>query len=39
MSPIWMFGSDSQPVQQAVYDRGLFTAGWFGVKEKYNSSL
>ena len=28
---------DKQPVRQAVNDRGLFTAGWFGVREKYYS--
>jgi len=28
-----------QPVRQAVNDRRLFTAGWFGVREKYCSSL
>jgi hypothetical protein len=27
----------SDPVRQAVNDRGLFTAGWFGVREKYCS--
>ena len=26
-----------QPVREAVNDRGLFTAGWFGVREKYCS--
>ena len=26
---------DLQPVLQAINDRGLFTAGWFGVREKY----
>ena len=29
--------SDIQPVRQAVNDRGLFIAGWFGVREKYCS--
>ena len=28
-----------QPVHFIVNDRGLFTAGWFGVREKYWSSL
>ena len=28
-----------QPVRFVVNDRGLFTAGWFGVREKYYSSL
>jgi len=28
-----------QPVRFVVNDRGLFTAGWFGVREKYCSSL
>ena len=28
-----------QPVGQIVNDRGLFTASWFSVREKYNSSL
>ena len=28
-----------QPVREAVNDRGLFTAGWFGVREKYCSWL
>ena len=26
-----------QPVRETVNDRGLFTAGWFGVREKYYS--
>ena len=26
--------AEQQPVRQAVNDRGLFTAGWFGVREK-----
>ena len=28
-----------QPVREAVNDRGLFTVGWFGVREKYCSRL
>jgi len=28
-----------QPVREAVSYRGLFTAGWFGVREKYCSRL
>ena len=28
-----------QPVREAVSNRGLFTAGWFGVREKYCSRL
>ena len=28
-----------KPVQEAVSYRGLFTAGWFGVREKYCSRL
>ena len=28
-----------QPVRKAVSYRGLFTAGWFGVREKYCSRL
>ena len=31
--------ANMQPVRQAVNDRGLFTAGWFGVREKYCSQL
>ena len=30
---------NSQPVRKAVNDRGLFTAGWFGVREKHCSRL
>ena len=30
---------DQQPVRFVVNDRGLFTAGWFGMREKYCSSL
>ena len=26
---------DNQPVREAVNDRELFTAGWFGVREKH----
>ena len=29
----------SQPVREAVSYRGLFTAGWFGVREKHCSRL
>ena len=29
--------NDQQPVREAVNDRGLFTAGWFGVREKHCS--
>ena len=29
----------NQPVREAVSYRGLFTAGWFGVREKHCSSL
>ena len=32
----WM---DYQPVRDAVSYRGLFTAGWFGMREKYCSQL
>jgi len=28
-----------QPVRFVVNDRGLFTAGWFGVREKHCSRL
>ena len=28
-----------QPVREAVNDRGLFTAGWFGEREKHCSRL
>ena len=28
-----------QPVREAVSYRGLFTVGWFGVREKYCSRL
>ena len=28
-----------QPVREAVSYRGLFTAGWFGVREKHYSRL
>ena len=28
-----------QPVREAVSYRGLFTAGWFGVREKHCSRL
>ena len=28
-------GAFLQPVREAVSYRGLFTAGWFGVREKY----
>ena len=28
-----------RPVREAVNDRGLFTAGWFGVREKHCSQL
>jgi len=31
--------SDEQPVREAVSYRGLFTAGWFGVREKHCSRL
>ena len=31
--------NDLQPVREAVNDRGLFTAGWFGVREKHCSQL
>ena len=27
------------PVREAVLYRGLFTAGWFGVREKHGSRL
>jgi len=30
---------DYQPVREAVSYRGLFTAGWFGVREKNCSRL
>ena len=29
----------NQPVREAVSYRGLFTAGWFGVREKHCSWL
>ena len=29
----------NQPVREAVSYRGLFTAGWFGVREKHCSRL
>jgi len=28
-----------QPIREAVSYRGLFTAGWFGVREKHGSRL
>ena len=28
---------DTQPVREAVSYRGLFTAGWFGMREKHCS--
>ena len=28
-------GPDLQPVREAVSYRGLFTAGWFGMREKH----
>ena len=31
--------SNIQPVREAVSYRGLFTAGWFGVREKHCSRL
>ena len=31
--------NDKQSVRFVVNDRGLFTAGWFGVREKYYFSL
>ena len=32
-----MGGNDHQPVRFVVNDRGLFTAGRFGVREKYRA--
>ena len=29
------FNKNDQPVREAVSYRGLFTAGWFGVREKH----
>jgi len=29
----------AEPVRFVVNDRGLFTVGWFGVREKYYSNL
>ena len=34
-----LWTTSKQPVREAVSYRGLFTAGWFGVKEKYCSRL
>jgi len=31
--------NNNQPVREAVSYRGLFTAGWFGVREKHCSPL
>ena len=31
----WRAKDSTQPVREAVSYRGLFTAGWFGVKEKH----
>ena len=31
--------NNEQPVREAVNDRGLFTAGWFSVREKHYSRL
>ena len=31
--------ADRQPIWEAVSYRGLFTAGWFGVREKHCSQL
>ena len=38
MSIIFVY-KNIQPVREAVSYRGLFTAGWFGVREKYYSRL
>ena len=35
----WSLPADQQPVREAVLYRGLFTAGWFGVREKHCSRL
>ena len=44
--PVFSFGQDVtekglyfQPVRFVVNDRGLFTAGWFDVREKYYFNL
>ena len=40
--PTWLdYGATAanQPVRDAVSYRGLFTAGWFDVREKYYSRL
>ena len=34
-----LFDRHMQPVREAVSYRGLFTAGWFGVREKHCSRL
>ena len=36
---ICTFPDIHQPVREAVSYRGLFTAGWFGVREKHCSRL
>ena len=36
---VYSVASYKQPVREAVSYRGLFTAGWFGVREKYCSRL
>ena len=33
--PMQVVRVHKQPVREAVSYRGLFTAGWFGVREKY----
>ena len=38
-SPLHQCQTAMQPVREAVNDRGLFTAGWFGVREKHCSWL
>jgi len=35
----YVWSANHQPVRFVVNNHGLFTAGWFGVKEKYYFNL
>ena len=37
--PLTFFLNNLQPVREAISYRGLFTAGWFGMREKQCSRL
>ena len=39
LNKYYNFATYLQPVREAVSYRGLFTAGWFGVREKHCSRL